>query len=301
MKKMPPLSAEEARILHDKGTEPPYSGRHLANKAAGTYVCRACGNPLYPSHDKFDSGCGWPSFDDTLPGAVRRTPDPDGRRVEITCAHCGGHLGHVFEGERLTPKDTRHCVNSLSLHFVPEGQSLPQVVGEEALGQAAVQNTDLAEAVFGGGCFWGVEHIFSQAPGVVDAVSGYSGGQVADPSYREVCGGDTGHAEVVKVVYDSSVTSYEALARLFFELHDPGQLNRQGPDYGSQYRSILFYADEDEKQTAEKLIALLKSKGHRVVTELAPRVPFYPAEESHQDYLRKYPGRPCHLPVRRFD
>lgn len=301
MKTMPPLSAEEARILHDKGTERPYTGQYLSNKAVGTYVCRACGTPLYQSHDKFDSHCGWPSFDDAIPGAVLRTPDPDGRRIEITCANCGGHLGHVFEGERFNPKDTRHCVNSLSLHFVPGGQGLPRTSGDPRHQPADATSKPLAEAVFGGGCFWGVEHLFSQAPGVMDAVSGYSGGHVAGPSYREVCSGDTGHAEVVKVVYDPTVTSYEALARLFFELHDPGQLNRQGPDYGSQYRSILFYANEAEKLTAERLIALLKSKGHKVVTELAPKAPFYPAEESHQDYLRKHPGRPCHLPVRRFD
>lgn len=118
---MPPLSGQEADVLLRKATEPPYTGKYVDSHEAGTYICRQCGMPLYHSDDKFESGCGWPSFDTAVPGAVRRVPDADGRRVEILCANCGGHLGHVFEGEGFTEKNTRHCVNSLSMSFAPAG------------------------------------------------------------------------------------------------------------------------------------------------------------------------------------
>ncbi|WNY24866.1 methionine-R-sulfoxide reductase [Methanolapillus millepedarum] len=113
------LTPEEERVIVYKGTEMPFTGKFLHNKVSGTYVCKRCGTALYQSEDKFESGCGWPSFDDEIPGAVKKIPDSDGFRIEIICNNCGAHLGHVFEGERLTKKNVRHCVNSVSLEFIP--------------------------------------------------------------------------------------------------------------------------------------------------------------------------------------
>lgn len=285
---MTPLTDEEKHVIADKGTERPFAGRYWNHFAPGHYVCRQCGAKLYTSDSKFESHCGWPSFDDEIPGAVKRVPDADGRRTEIVCARCGGHLGHVFTGENFTAKDTRHCVNSVSIVFVPAGATTQPHARTE-------------EAVFAGGCFWGVEHWFQAQPGVISATSGYTGGDVARPTYQQVCTGTTGHAEAVRVLFDPAKVSYEQLARLFFEIHDPTELNRQGADVGSQYRSAVFYGSAQQKAAAEKLIAILKAKGLNVVTEVTPAGAFYPAEEYHQDYLDKHPDRPsCHARVERF-
>jgi peptide methionine sulfoxide reductase msrA/msrB len=298
-----PLTPEEQRVIIHKGTEPAFSGQYDKFHEAGTYTCKQCGAPLYRSRDKFDSGCGWPSFDDEIPGAVRRQSDADGMRTEILCARCGGHLGHVFLGERLTPKNTRHCVNSISMNFVPDnaGMGAPAAVaapGEQPPAPAAPQP---AKAVFAGGCFWGVQYFLEKAPGVLATRVGYTGGHQDQPTYQQVCRHNTGHYEAVEVTYDPSQTTYENLAKVFFETHDPTQPGGQGPDIGQQYESVIFYADAAEKATAQKLIGILKQKGYRVVTKVLPAQTFWPAEDYHQQYYDKNGHTPyCHTYTKRF-
>ena len=279
------LSADEERVIVDKGTERPFSGQYYLNKEDGTYLCRRCDAPLFRSSDKFESGTGWPSFDDAVEGAVTQVPDADGRRTEIVCAKCGAHLGHVFYSEGVTAKNVRHCVNSISLNFIP-------AVNTEA-------NT--VKAIFAGGCFWGVEYHFSKIKGVLSVKSGYTGGLTEQPSYQQVCTGKTGHAEAVEVEFDPALVTYEALAKLFFEIHDPAQMNRQGPDIGTQYRSAVFYVNEEQKIIAEKLIAELKTKGYNVVTSVEKAGKFWDAEAYHQDYYEKNGHQPyCHIYQKRF-
>lgn len=290
MTKHNPLTPEEEYIIVRKGTERPGSGEYLHNKVDGTYLCRRCNTPLYRSGDKFDSGCGWPAFDDEIPGAVKRTLDADGRRVEITCAACGGHLGHVFEGERLTSKNTRHCVNSLSMRFQPADDPAKQATEQP---QATVKQTETA--YFAAGCFWGVEHLFKKEPGVQKTSVGYMGGMVNNPDYRQVCTGKTGHAEVVRVDFDPAKTSYEQLCRLFFEIHDFTQVDGQGPDIGDQYRSEIFTTSKEQAAAAERILAELRSMGYHPATTVTEAGPYWIGEDYHQQYYTKNGKQPyCH-------
>ncbi|MDD5541335.1 MAG: bifunctional methionine sulfoxide reductase B/A protein, partial [Candidatus Marinimicrobia bacterium] len=232
------LTPAEEKVIIQKGTERPFTGKYNNFSEKGTFTCKRCDAPLYRSADKFDSGCGWPSFDAEIPGAVKRIPDQDGRRTEIICANCGAHLGHVFIGENFTAKNTRHCVNSISLNFIPAD---------------ATPKTELA--IYAAGCFWGVEHYFKQAPGVLATRVGYTGGQTVNPTYRQVCSGKTGHKEAIEVTYDPTKTTYEELTKLYFEIHDFSQTDGQGPDRGEQYLSYIFYRNASQKQIAENLKA----------------------------------------------
>jgi len=282
--KLNKLTDAEKYVIINKGTDRPFTGEYTDLFKKGTYVCRQCDAPLYNSDSKFHSGCGWPSFDDEIKGAVKRTLDADGQRTEITCARCGGHLGHVFLGEGLTEKNTRHCVNTSSLKFIEEG---------------AMPKTETA--IFAGGCFWGVEYYFQHANGVLSTQVGYTGGTKENPTYKEVCSHTTGHLEAIQVTYDPSKTSYEEMAKLFFEIHDPTQANGQGNDIGPQYISAVFYENDDQKKTAEKLIGILTLKGYKVATKLIPATKFWPAEDYHQQYYEKEGGTPyCHKRVEKF-
>lgn len=278
------LTPEEEYVIVHKGTERPFSGEYNDTREPGTYVCRRCDAALYRSSDKFDSNCGWPSFDVEIDGAVRREIDADGQRTEILCNNCGGHLGHVFEGEGYTSKNIRHCVNSISMKFIP------------------AKETQMEEtAIFASGCFWGTEYHFNRKDGIIGTTVGYTGGHKENPTYKEVCTGTTGHAEAVKVTYNPSQVTYEELTKLFFETHDQGQEDGQGPDIGHQYRSVIFYNNEQQKKTAEKLIAVLESKGYKVATDLEQAGQFWEAEDYHQDYYENNGKTPyCHFYTKKF-
>ena len=272
------LPPQIKQIVIDKGTEYPYSQEDKVVAQSGTYLCRQCGLALFRGESKFNSGCGWPSFDKDIADHVKKQMDSDGRRIEIVCSRCDAHLGHVFNGEGFTPLNTRHCVNSLALDFVAHEQIM-----------------DSQEAILAAGCFWGVEYYMQNLPGVVKTEVGYGGGYKDSPTYKEVCAHTTGHLEVIRVVFDPQVISYEQILMSFFEIHDFSQTNGQGPDIGEQYLSAIFYYNQEQLQTAKELIKLLENKGYTVATQLREVSIFWPAEDYHQDYYTKEGKEPyCH-------
>jgi peptide methionine sulfoxide reductase msrA/msrB len=274
------LSPEQYYVLRQKGTEDPYSGELLLNKEKGVYKCAACGNELFTDDMKFDSHCGWPSFDREISGGKIKTLEDNSHgmhRVEIQCAKCGGHLGHLFD-DGPTNTGMRYCVNSLSLEFV----NAKDIKKTTATSQPAIDTVTL-----GGGCFWCVEAVYEMLEGVQKVESGFSGGETKNPSYKDVCTGSTGHAEVVQITYDNTKTSLEEILKVFFTVHDPTTLNRQGADAGTQYRSVVFYRNEKQKQIIQNIIDALKKEnvyGKPIVTQVAPFEAFYKAENYHQDY-----------------
>ncbi len=280
------LSTKEKFVILDKGTEMSFTGKYYKFDANGTYLCKQCNAPLYRSSDKFDSKCGWASFDDEIEGAITRTVDADGIRTEITCSNCGGHLGHVFEGEEFTNKNTRHCVNSVSINFMP---------------LEITKQQKFERAIFAGGCFWGVEYLLQKEKGVISTTVGYIGGTTTNPTYQEVCSKTTGHTEAVEVYFNPDEISYETLTKVFFEIHDPTQINRQGPDVGEQYRSEIFYFNNYQKEIVEKLIKQLENTGLKIATKLSPYSEFYIGEDYHQNYYKRKGSKPyCHFRTKRF-
>jgi peptide methionine sulfoxide reductase msrA/msrB len=271
------LTPEQYFILREKGTEKPFSGAFVFTKEKGTYKCAGCGESLFGDDMKFESHCGWPSFDKEISGGkIIQTEDNSHgmHRIEITCAKCGGHLGHIFD-DGPTETGKRYCVNSGSLSFEPESKKETPASDSPTI------------ITLGGGCFWCIEAIFEELKGVQKVESGYSGGNTINPTYKEVCSGMTGHAEVVQITYDPKIIRLEELLEVFFSLHDPTTLNRQGADAGTQYRSVIFFHNNEQKETAEKVITTLnKNKvfANPIVTEVTAFKKFYLAENYHQEY-----------------
>lgn len=271
------LTPEQYRIARQAGTEHAFSSEMCSLFEPGKYACICCGTLLFDSGEKFDSGTGWPSFTQPIQEnavAYRRDESHGMSRVETTCNTCGAHLGHVFL-DGPPPGGLRYCINALAL--------------------TKITSTE-AKATFGGGCFWCTEALFQSLRGVSKVESGYSGGHAINPTYREVCSGRTGHAEVIQVTYDPSAITFADLLRVHMGTHNPTLLNQQGADKGTQYRSIIFHRNAEEAAVAKDVIAqvneLLKDAGRGVVTELAPFEAFYPAEPEHQNYYRRNQGKP---------
>ncbi len=289
------LAPEQYRILRKQGTERPFCGTLLDNKLEGVYTCAGCGLPLFASNAKFNSGTGWPSFFQpiALENVLEHRDSSHGMtRSEIVCARCDGHLGHVFDdGPR--PTGLRFCLNSESLLFT--ANEALATLADPAAETLTIDSNDLATVVLAGGCFWCTEAVFEQLLGVRDVESGYAGGTKETATYRQVCNGDTGHAEVIRVTFDPHQITLDQLLDVFFDAHDPTQLNRQGHDVGTQYRSAIFYADEAQRLLAAAKIAALEQSGKfslPIVTTLEPLTAYYPAEAYHQGYAQLHPNEP---------
>jgi peptide methionine sulfoxide reductase msrA/msrB len=295
------LTPMQYHVTQEAGTEPPFRNEYWNEHREGVYVDIVSGKPLFSSKDKFDSGCGWPSFSKPLAGedvVEKRDFSLGMPRIEVRSKGADSHLGHVFDDGPQDRGGLRYCINSASLRFVPVQDLEKEGLGAflPLFGKPVPAPKEQKEelATLAGGCFWGMEDLIRKQPGVVGIEVGYTGGSVANATY----GNHAGHAEAVQIRFDPTKTTYEALLRFFFRIHDPTTLNRQGNDMGTSYRSAIFYHSEAQQQTAERVKAEVDASGkwkRPIVTEITAAGPWWKAEEDHQDYLIKHPGGyTCH-------
>jgi peptide methionine sulfoxide reductase msrA/msrB len=287
------LTPEQYQIMRKSGTEKPFTGKYNAHYDEGTYYCAGCGTPLFSSKTKYDHGTGWPSFTSPVDENYIEYRNDNSflmKRTEVRCAVCGAHLGHVFD-DGPGPTHKHYCINSASLDFKDVGsQTESKPISTEKSKEISKKTSKTEIAIFAAGCFWGVEDKFRKIQGVISTEVGYTGGHVKNPTYEQVCTDKTGHAEAVKITFDPSLVSYEELLKVFFKIHDATQINRQGPDIGKQYRSAIFYLNDQQKLAAEKIVKELENSGRfrkSIATEIVPASKFNKAEEYHQQYYEK--------------